>query len=98
MTFRIGDELHRAVPGSLVYAPRDVPHGFAIESETARMLITITPARLKAVFDAFSEPAGTRGFGPVPEHPPYDEIERADAERGVTFVGPPLPALLAGHA
>src|SRR5215475_9822290 len=47
MTFSIGDEMIKATPGTMVFAPRDVPHSFTIDSEQARIHVMNTPARIE---------------------------------------------------
>lgn len=96
MTFKIGDELKRATPGTLVWAPRKVPHGFMFETERVRLLIGFLPAGQDAVFKAFSTPA-TTGLPrePRPEQmPDFEAIEAADRRAGVTYLGPPLREML----
>jgi quercetin dioxygenase-like cupin family protein len=43
ITFQIGEETIQASPGKAVFAPRQVPHGFTIQTESARFLTLITP-------------------------------------------------------
>lgn len=95
ITFKVGEEIVDAPAGSFVYAPRHTPHGFALGTDTARALILIAPAGMEGAFAPFSEPARRRTLGPVPEQPPYDEMEKLDAEYGITYVGPPLAEALA---
>jgi quercetin dioxygenase-like cupin family protein len=78
-------------PGSFIAIPRGVPHAFTVSSETARMLVLITPG--SAAAEGFFRDAGD----PAPERelpPPGPlEIERiqAAAERhgSVKLLGPP---------
>ena len=97
MTFKIGDELKRATPGTMVWAPRKVPHGFMFDTPTVRLLIGFLPAGQDAVFNAFS----TVATSIVPREPRPDEmpdfeaIEAADHHAGVTYLGPPLREMLA---
>ena len=99
LTFQRGHELIEAGPGDAVVLPRGIQHGFAVRSETARVLFACTPGGLEEAFHAVSEP-GLRGELPaLPAGPPPDEAvaaaNAAFAEHGVTFTGPPLAALLA---
>ena len=64
MTFSIGDRTIKAVPGSVVFAPRDVAHSFTIDSEQVRILAQITPAGLEGFFKACSVPALTYSIDP----------------------------------
>ena len=95
ITFQIGDERVDATPGSWVFLPRGVPHGFAVRSEVARTLLLISPGGLEGLFDRFSDPAPERTLPPLPEGPPdVDALTRAMADYGIETVGPPLPAIL----
>jgi quercetin dioxygenase-like cupin family protein len=99
MTFKIGDELKLATPGSVVWAPRNVPHAFMFDTPTVRVLIGFFPAGQEAVFKRFSLPAA-RSDRPAPTdiEPDYAAIEAADNEAGVTYLGPPLREMLAVSA
>ena len=44
--------------GAVAYAPGGTPHTFRVESDTARMLITSTPAGIEDMVRAIAEPAG----------------------------------------
>ena len=98
LTFQRGDERFDAAPGDVVFLPRGVEHGFALRSPLARVLVVCTPGSggLAAAFHALSQPAAT---APAPAGPPSaEEInawEVTFGAVGVTFTGPPLPALLA---
>jgi len=97
--FQRGMERITAGPGQAVLLPRGIPHGFAVKSGTARMLLVFTPSGLEDAFRSLSVPTDSRVVPPAPDGPP-DPVaeaaaERAFGERGVTFVGPPLPVLLA---
>ena len=51
LTFQLRDEVVRAGPGDLVFAPRGVPHTFANLSDApARQLIVCTPAGFERYF------------------------------------------------
>ena len=99
LTFQRGHELIEAGPGDAVVLPRGIQHGFAVRSETARVLFACTPGGLEAAFHVVSEPAVRGELPALPAGPPPDEAvaaaNAAFAERGVTFTGPPLAALLA---
>jgi quercetin dioxygenase-like cupin family protein len=98
VVFQRGLERVTAGPGQAVLLPRGIPHGFAVRSETARMLLVFTPAGLEEAFRSVSVAAGYRGLPPAAGGPPdaaaMAAAERAFGDRGVTFVGPPLPVLL----
>jgi quercetin dioxygenase-like cupin family protein len=51
LTFQLGDELRKATPGDLVFAPADAVHTFANLSDApARYLIVITPGGFERYF------------------------------------------------
>ena len=95
ITFQVGDERVDAEPGSFVFLPRGVPHGFAVRSEVARAVLLLTPGGLESFFDGWSEPARERTLPPLPEGPPDVEgLTRDLAAHGVDIVGPPPPVTL----
>ena len=77
--------------GGFASARRGVPHAYLVTSETARMLILITPGtgRMEEFFRQASEPAGERA---LPEESPLD-MERigaaAQSTGAVAILGPP---------
>ena len=93
-TFQVGDEHVDAGPGSFVYLPRGVPHGFAVRSEVARLLLVVTPGGLEGHFHRFGTEAAERTLPLLPETPPLDAIGADLAAQGIEIVGPPLPVLL----
>ena len=52
-----GADVVRLGAGDTVLAPRGVPHTYRIESETARVLVTGTPAGFERFIEAFGTPA-----------------------------------------
>lgn len=98
LTFHRGGERVDAGAGDVVFLPRGVEHGFALRSPQARLLVVCTPGSggLAAAFHALSQPAET--VVPPAGPPSAEEVnawEVAFGAVGVTFTGPPLPALLA---
>jgi mannose-6-phosphate isomerase-like protein (cupin superfamily) len=66
--FIVGEEQRRitAGPGTFVFGPREVPHGFRNDSAVpARMLLETTPGGFEQFALALAEPAPTSGFGPA---------------------------------
>jgi quercetin dioxygenase-like cupin family protein len=94
ITFQRGHERIEARPGDAVLMPRGVQHGFAVRTETARLLQAFTPGGLEEAFKALSEPAAFAGLPPAPAGPPspeaFDAMTAKFAEHGVEFTGPPL--------
>lgn len=71
----VGDRTMRAVPGTMVFLPRNVQHSFTIESEQARMLVLLTPAGFEGWFREFSVPA------PAMTLPTATEVAYGDVQR-----------------
>lgn len=82
---------HRLGPGGFASVPAGVPHAYLVTSETARLIVLITPGDT-AMLDFFrhaGEPAAERR---LPEEHPLDmeRIGAAAARTGaVTILGPP---------
>lgn len=86
-----GEAVIEAVTGSLVYGPRDVPHGFHVDSAEARLLLFFGPAGVEGFFREGGKPARSLELPPTDEQfldrQALTEIaSRYDQE----FVGPPL--------
>ncbi|WP_216329104.1 cupin domain-containing protein [Deinococcus aestuarii] len=73
-----GQEL-RATAGSFVLIPRGTVHSFRVDSETATLLNSYTPAGFERVITELGEPAGARTLPPPHPHPPVspDQMEKA---------------------
>src|SRR5215210_8752305 len=94
ISFYVGDETHRATPGSFVFAPRGVSHSFVFETDVIRKLVLHAPGGCEEHFrdPRFSEPAQALTLPPPPEGPPDVAALVADMKRyGVEVVGPPGP-------
>ena len=90
MTFSVGDRTIKATPGTMVFAPRDIPHSFSIDSEQVRILVQVTPAGAEGFFKACSVPAPSMTL-PPPAEVPYSDIQKMMAlapEYGFEFVLP----------
>ncbi len=97
LTLLIGDQVHRAGPGSLVHAPRDVAHTFAVESPTARWLVISCPAGVEEFVARLGTPADAPG---EPVAPDAERVAAVAAAFGIEILGPPMGAeeLLAAAA
>jgi quercetin dioxygenase-like cupin family protein len=88
ITFMVGEAEHHAHPGGFVWAPRGVPHGFTIHSETATMLEMSTPGGLEDAFLALSDADDGAELAP-PAGPPdpaqLDTLVSTFGRRGVAF-------------
>jgi quercetin dioxygenase-like cupin family protein len=86
----VGDDVVEAGTGSFLWAPRDVPHGFCVESNSARFLVVSTPGGFDRFFFATGEPTGDLTLPPGPDGPPdVAALARALADLGVELTGPP---------
>jgi quercetin dioxygenase-like cupin family protein len=55
LTFMVGDQTIHAGPGTFLWAPRDIPHGFRNTGATeAKMLIIIRPAGFERFIEELS--------------------------------------------
>ena len=68
VTYRAGGEILKAEAGSFVLIPRGTVHSFRVDSETAVLLNSYTPAGFERTITELAEPASTRTI-PSPDHP-----------------------------
>jgi quercetin dioxygenase-like cupin family protein len=86
----VGDEVVRARHGDFLWAPRDIPHAFCVESQQARVLVVSTPGGFERFFFDTGEPAAALTPPPPATEPPdLDALVAALADYGVSVVGPP---------
>jgi quercetin dioxygenase-like cupin family protein len=86
-----GDSVLDAVAGSFVYGPRNVKHGFHVDSAEARLLLFFGPAGIEGFFRDGGKPAGFNGLPPGTEEFIDREALKAIGVRyRQEFVGPPL--------
>jgi quercetin dioxygenase-like cupin family protein len=87
-----GDDVIEAVAGSLVYGPRNIPHGFRVDSAEAGVLLFFGPSGVEGFFREAGKPARSLGLPPADEQfldkEALMEVGRRYAQE---FVGPPLP-------
>jgi quercetin dioxygenase-like cupin family protein len=94
LQLRVADELIAAPAGSILLAPKGVPHTYRVVSpEGARWLVTTTAGDFEAMVRAVSRPAEHDGL-PAPSGPPSPEQVTAlgalTARHGIDLIGPPL--------
>ena len=81
--FEVGDQTFRLKPGDTLFAPRNVPHGWAhIDDQPGTLLTTVSPV---GAFETFILDTTRHASLPTPE-----EVEEAFAAHGMKVVGPPL--------
>lgn len=84
---RVGDVTERLGPGDSAFAPRKIPHAFAMTSEgEGQMLVLFSPAG--TMEDFFQEMAATFGKG-IPAGR-EDAMRKLWQAHGMEIVGPPL--------
>jgi quercetin dioxygenase-like cupin family protein len=87
--FRRGDDEFVGGPGSWVWGPRNVPHTFKVESQSARALILVTPGGFERMFEVGGVPVSESPEPPVQEYDPEHTIA-ISKQFGFDVVGPPL--------
>jgi quercetin dioxygenase-like cupin family protein len=87
-----GEAVIEAVAGSLIHGPRDVVHGFHVDSAEARLLLVFGPAGVEGFFREGGKPARSLELPPPGEQFLDKEALKEIASRyDQEFVGPPLP-------
>ena len=85
LTVRCGDDTWQVEPGSLVFLPRDVPHGFTNSDRgPARTLLINAPAGFGDLIGALGDPTPTLDL-PAKDAPmpPPDRIASASSRYGI---------------
>jgi mannose-6-phosphate isomerase-like protein (cupin superfamily) len=76
-----------AGPGTFVFGPRNLPHGFKVlGTEPARMLLLCTPGGFEHFVMDLSEPEPAPGVPPSP--PDMAKLVQAAARYGIDILGP----------
>jgi quercetin dioxygenase-like cupin family protein len=88
VTFQVEDRTVDASAGAFVFVPSGVPHGFRVESETARFLDIRTPSGFEGFFRAVGDPAQSHELPPAGP-PDLDRLVEAAPRFGMQIVGPP---------
>ena len=89
LTVFCGDDEWTAGPGSIVFLPRDVPHGFRVSADApARSLIMVAPAGFDRFVAALGE-APTSLTLPHPVEPDPARVVALAAAHGITILPPP---------
>jgi quercetin dioxygenase-like cupin family protein len=84
-----GDQAWRAGPGSLVYLPHGIPHGFTVSAAgPGRIIVVVSPGGFDQFVAAAGEPARElRLPEPIPPDPAL--ITRLAAAHGIEILPPP---------
>jgi quercetin dioxygenase-like cupin family protein len=99
VTLYAGDAVHELEVAESALAPRDVPHTFRVESDTATLMVMSASGRFEDFVRAAGRPAAAPTLPPPAAPPSDDEVARLlalAAEHGIEIVGPPgmLPSAL----
>jgi mannose-6-phosphate isomerase-like protein (cupin superfamily) len=90
---KVGEELHKATPGTMVYGPRGVAHSFYnVRDKPSTMLCTMAPGGIEEFFEELGALLSR------PEQPGWQEIKAvgerhritADTPQGGPHGGPPV--------
>ena len=76
-TFQVGDETVEAGPGTFLYGPRDVPHGFQAGPDGIRLLYLFLPGGFEGFIRETSEPAAEATIPPADLVPDLERVAAA---------------------
>lgn len=91
ITFLVGDRTITAGPGSFVNVPPETVHSFRVDTETARVLNSYTPAGFERLIIETAQPAETRTLPPknLPQTVDMETTKRISEEIGMGWVDAP---------
>jgi quercetin dioxygenase-like cupin family protein len=93
LTYFAGNHVLPAPAGTFVFLPKNVPHSFALQTDTVKLLCLLVPGGGEAEFREMGEPAQALTLGPMPESEPDPAtVAEMMAKYHYEIVGPP-PAL-----
>ncbi|MHA6249340.1 cupin domain-containing protein [Pontibacter sp. CAU 1760] len=93
-TFYVGEKVIKAKAGDFLFAPKDIPHTYTVDSPGhARVLMTCSPAGFEDMVRAMSTPATTL-IPPPPEtaDTDFERIINLASDYGVEFIDRPMPS------
>lgn len=88
-TFFIGDDVHRASPGTWVFVPRGTAHSWRCESPQGRLLNLTVPGGFEAFYRDVGESVSNRRALPARSEPDVAVVSAVAAKHGVVIMGPP---------
>ena len=89
LTLYVGAEVLSLRKCDVALAPLGVPHTFRVETETARWVVTASPAGFERFVAAVGEPAEGPGLPPEPVLPGPERFEEICEEFEIELLGPP---------
>src|SRR5262245_29243899 len=88
LQFISGEQRFTGGPGSFVFLPRNIPHGFrVVGASAARMLILITPGGFEQFVMEMSEPASSLTL-PTPSAPDMEKLMTLAGKYRIEILGP----------
>lgn len=84
----VGGETTVVPAGGFAFAPRGVPHTYAVPEGTARLIVIATPGGIEDFFRELGEPADALEL-PEPTPPDAREVTSIAARHGITILPPP---------
>jgi len=84
--YTVGSETFHAKSGDWIFLPRNIQHSFKVRTETAEVLIHLSPGGFEEYFREMSEPAGELVIPKRPQGPPdVKRIVETASRYGVQF-------------
>jgi len=77
----------RLGPGGFAFAPRGLPHTYAIVEGMAHLIMIATPGGIEHFFRELGEPAGSMAL-PVPAAPDVEKVVGTAARHAMTILPP----------
>jgi len=88
LEFISGERRLTGGPGSFVFLPRDIPHGFWVVGKSpARFLVLATPGGFEGFVLELGQPASSLTL-PVPSMPDMDKLTALAAKYRIEILGP----------
>ncbi len=76
ITYYVADKVIHATPGTYVYAPRGIEHTFKLNTEQAKVLVSVYPSGFEKFVKELSVPVPEQ-LPPVPDGPPdAEEVQK----------------------
>ncbi len=88
LEFISGERRMTGGPGTYMFLPRDIPHGFRVVGPSpARCLILVTPGGFEGFVVEMGQPASTLTL-PAPSAPDMDRLIKVAAKYRIEILGP----------
>ena len=84
----VGETTTRLGPGEFAFAPRGVPHTYAVVDGTAHLYVIATPGGIEGFFRDVGEPAVALEM-PAPSTPDVAAVVSTAARHGISILPPP---------